>query len=88
MACNDCAAFREELRALTALLDAERKLAVFERERANASAEELLSIASTAAQIGYLSQKAFPLGSQVTDEASAVALGALKQIRERLKSEE
>lgn len=54
-------------------------------EMKKAPAHALLRVASEAAQIASLHAKMRPGGSPITDEASSVALAALKQVRERLE---
>ncbi len=93
MGCKNCAELQESKESFGRQLYEERKLTKFYREsleaaQAKPTVEDLFKAAGTAAQIASLNEKAFPAGSPITDEASAVALGALKQIRERLGEEE
>lgn len=90
MACKNCEAFRVTVESLEATRRYERDRAgnlqrMLEEERAKPSVENLLKTASAAAQIAKLSANAFPEGGPVADEASSVALGALKQICARLE---
>lgn len=94
MACKNCEALRKSLEDArefhrTSLAVETRRVDMFQRaleaKQARPAVKDLLEVASAAAQIAYLNQKEFPAGSLVTDAASAVALGALKQVRERLE---
>lgn len=90
MGCKTCAGRLEELMRLEGRLTEQKKLTKLfqeglERSQAKPTVAELLSIASTSAQIAKLSAQGFPEGDSVADEASKVALTSLKQVRERLE---
>ena len=92
MGCKNCEALRMSVRNLEETVwqkkervDMLRK--TLEWEQAKPSVEELLKTASAAAQIAVLVRKSLPV-SAVSDEASSVALTALKQARERLNEKE
>lgn len=91
MACKNCEALQASKESLEWQLAEERKRTKLLREclevaKAKPSVEELLKTASAVAQIAKLVP---PIdGVAVVEEASSVALAALKQVQERLKGDE
>lgn len=92
MACKTCENRLNELVRLETNRNQEKRRAdelqrMLAEEREKPSAQELLRTASEAAQIVVLLEKGLPVGAPATDEAAAVAVAALKQVRERLEGE-
>lgn len=83
MACENCDRLKRLLQAREK--EVEALWESLKAEMMKSSVPELLKVASSAAQIAKLSAQGFPEGDSVADEAAAVALGALKQVRERLE---